>query len=106
MSDRPKIRKLTAMDAAVLLLNVLEAADDPDIGTQDTHRTRKDILQQLAVSVKLSESLVESALWCSNMLHEKGRFKHPLGHSFDQFAKHLAGQRQTFDKNYNYFKDR
>jgi len=96
--------ELSARDALVLIYNVL--VHDDQFGSMDAHRTTDMLLKDLSFKVRLPRPVVESALYCCNMLDEekKSKFWHPLGITFDQYVD-LILARGTFDKRYNFVRE-
>lgn len=103
--EQQRKRPVTALDVTALLFNVVAASKNHEVGFEDASRTLKELLGELNVTLKLSESTIESALWCANLLDEREEYVHPLGVTFESFAQKLAGQ-EVFDRGYNYFRDR
>lgn len=104
MDKRNVTRTISALDVTALLSNVIYATHQRDVGIEDAHRTAEALIKELNVQLRLSESVIESALWACNMLNEKGYFKHPGGLTFSELTKRIAG-REVFDLDYNYFRD-
>lgn len=102
MEKRNVTRPISALDVTALLSNVIQASRQQDVGIEDANRTAAELLKELNVKLRLSESAIESALWACNLLNEKGLFTHPNGGTFDDMAKRIAGP-DKFDKSYNYF---
>lgn len=106
MDKRNVTRPISALDVTALLSGVLAASLNREVGIEDAGRTAAELLKELNVSLRLSDSVIESALWACNMLHERGLFKHSDGvTSFDVMAKRIAG-RDVYDLDYCYFRDR
>lgn len=103
--EQQRKRPLTALDVTALLWNVVAASKNSEVGFEDANRTLKELLGDLNVTVRVSESAIESALWCANLLDERGQYVHPMGVPFESFAQKIAGK-EIFDKDYNYFRDR
>lgn len=97
-----KRRTMSALDAAVLLLNLLKAADDPQIGYEDNGRSFEAMLREWKRrKFQLDVRLLESALWSCNLLHEQGKFVHPEGLQFPKWVGDLVAP-DTFNFTHNY----
>jgi len=97
-------KKISVLDLAVLVANILIASRDTEIGFVDADRTMEQLLESLNFSFPVTPEALESALWSCNMLDEKKAFFHPFGGTFDSFLKKLRLQEQ-FDKRYNMIKE-
>ena len=85
-SDPYNIRvRMDAQDLSVILHNMWLAKTDPDIGFLDAQNLMNDVVGTFRKRFNVSKAHLESALWCCQMLHEKGKFWHPDGATFDQF---------------------
>lgn len=105
MELRTVTRPISALDVTALLSNVLVAAQDRALGIEDAHRTAEQLVKELNVKLRLSESIIESALWACNMLNERGAFVSKDGSTFKELAKRIA-DKEVFDDQYNYFRDK
>jgi hypothetical protein len=86
------------MDVMVMLYHLHKHAKKH--GHLDAERTLAVTTRALNAMHALEASLVESALYCCNMLNEDDDFLHPMGLSFDEFVnKVLKGK--TFNRVYN-----
>lgn len=90
-------------ELAILLGNVVMAAQNPDIGFEDTEMLLDRFLQILDKFTKVKDAHLERCLWACNLLDEKGLFWHPSGKSFDEFVSEVI-QDGTFNKQYNLIK--
>lgn len=110
-SAKPKTTvSLTLLDFAVLAWHLYAAIRDHEIGFNDADTTMHTLAVRLNSGLKRAVSLntLESALYCCNLLDEQGRFWHPSGRSFDDFAKRLMaenGDSRRFNRTYNYFEE-
>lgn len=104
MSD---VYHLTPLEVAVLLVNLHQAAQDPEIGHQDHVLGLRQLTQRLSHStrIRVKKEHLESALWACNMRAEKGTFWSPyveVTTSFDDFLNGIRlGKGERFDKFYN-----
>lgn len=98
------------LDVAILLNNVHKSAQDEDTGFNDADITLAQMTTRMnRRKVPFKVDTVERALYCCNLMDEKGEFWHPLGVTFEDFLKSIAvqnGRPLLFDRFYNYFKAR
>ena len=80
-------RPVRLMDVCTLLYNMQKAAASEDVGYEDTNISMEMMQRRLNRELTLDPSTIESLLWCSNMLHEKGEFQDVKGRDFDTFVK-------------------
>lgn len=92
--------KITLLDAAVLITNVVKGAQDPRVGFEDADRTLKQLRAALNLEVNLDQAVVESAVWSSLIASESGAFQHPDGASFEGFLQKITPQGMRFNKDY------
>ncbi len=85
---------ITALDAAVLLMHVMDGLADKDVGFEDADKTYEQVRNSLNRTFMLSKETIESALWACNLLNEKGKFKHPDGMSFEGFVSKMAPKKR------------
>lgn len=89
---------ISPMEALVLLRNIEKCPD----AENDADRTVEEICSEIdSFDGKVSKSLLESALYCSNMESEAGKFWHPFGWTFKRFVEELLPKNTTFDMYYN-----
>ncbi len=102
-----KSRKVSVLDLVVMLTNVIKGAQTSTVGFEDADRTYRQIVNQLgkAKKVMIPDSLIESALWSCNLLHEQGKFEHPLDVKFTPWMKALV-KPDGFDRKYNFIKEK
>lgn len=98
-SYKPTHRKISALHLAVLLANVYLANRDPDIGYEDADYALDTLATMLDTSVTVPISLIERALWSSNLLSVKEDFWHPQDISFAEYLGTLGIT--NFDSYYN-----
>lgn len=102
---RNKTLKVNLYNLSILLYNLHKGNLDPDVGFEDADRTLKQLALALNKYVNIKIPLIESSLWSSNLLSEKGAFCHPEGKCFDDFVKEVVGRDYTFDKDYNFLRE-
>jgi hypothetical protein len=102
-SGDEKLSVITGLDATVLLYHLHRFAIKH--GHSDADRTLNEVTRLLSFSHRCLTSVVESALYCCNLLDEETEFWHPEGATFDEFARKV-GKGRKFNKRYNYFEDR
>jgi hypothetical protein len=96
--------RLNLFDLLVLLHNVLEGAQDSEVGYEDAEYTLKQLVKKLSRrTYPVRRATLESALWSCNLMDEAGTFWHPEGMSFDDYCKKSLRDRLgvRFDKCYN-----
>ena len=98
-----KLTVLTGMDSAVLLYHLHKFAKKH--GHSDADRTLSELTRLLSFNTRILTSVVESGMYCCNLLDEEKEFWHPDGATFDEFSKKV-GKGKRFNKRYNYFEDR
>lgn len=99
------IREVSLMDVAVLLYMVHKAAQNKVIGYEDANIPLNQLTEILNKKVGIPISILESALWSSNMMDEIGNFSHPFGLTFDTWLEKMVGK-GNFDKFYNILKEK
>jgi len=95
---------LSVMDVAVLLVNMMQAAEEDDIGFEDCKRTLNEVARYWSKPTYWERASLESSLWSCNLRSEKGRFWHPYKLTFDQWMNKL-GLKKEFNKKYNFLTD-
>jgi hypothetical protein len=94
---------ISPLEALVLLRNVMDCPD----AENDADRTVTEICSEIdSFDGYLGRSVMESALYCSNIQGEDNKFWHPFNWTFDRFVTELLPTDQQFDKYYNIIKDR
>ena len=93
--------KLTISQRLILVYHCFEAANDPEIGFEDAWRTVEELVEALDNFNFVYRNLLESALWCCNLLDEKGKFWHPMGLSFEEYLHTILKKDEDFDYFYN-----
>lgn len=99
--------RLSLLDMLVLLHNVLEGANDAEVGYEDAEFTLRELVKKLSRrTYPVRRSALESALWSCNLMDEAGKFWHPDGLTFDEYLKKGLKQRvgTRFDRFYNILK--
>ncbi len=91
--------KIKILDLAILLLNVHRAAQEPAIGFVDANQSLDTLTSKLDRTISIDRSLIESALWSSNMLDEDGKFWHPRDMSFEKWHKELL-KKEKYNRYY------
>ncbi len=90
--------RVTPLQAVVLLWHVIHCED----AENDADRTVAEIIHEIdSYPGHLTKGVLESALYCCNMENERGKFWHPLEHSFDRFLLGILNKQLHFDKYYN-----
>lgn len=98
-------RDVRLVDIATLLHNVMVAAANDGVGFEDAEMTVNDLVRRMNKRVLLDPRLIESCLWASNMLEERGLFWDARGRSFDDLLASVLGGSHKFDKRYNIIKE-
>jgi hypothetical protein len=93
-------------DLWALWVNLTLGASDPSIGFHDTEHSLSEMKKYLDRTVHLPISIVESALWSSNLRYEKDEFEHPEGLTFPEFVRRIAGDKHQFDYYFNLLEER
>lgn len=89
-------------DLAVVLNNLMLAANDKDVGFEDADRTYNQLKANLSIKVEIPIELLESALWASTMLDEQNKFCHPERKKYNEFTKDLLTHTDfKFNRTYN-----
>lgn len=102
-SGDEKFIALTGLDTTVLMYHLHKFAEKH--GHADADRTLAELTRLLSYSNRYLKPVVESAMYCCNLLDEEKEFWHPQGATFDEFARKV-GQGRRFNKRYNYFEDK
>jgi len=93
---------VNGLDLMVLLYHVHRHAKKH--GHLDADRSLSTLTRMLSPRFSIPASLLESGLYCCNMLDEEEEFWHPGNLNFNQFLqKVLKGK--TFNKTYNWIED-
>lgn len=92
---------ISTIDVAILIVNLHFASRDPQIGFEDADRTLGDLIRDLKRYVPVRISVLESALWASNLNSEKKKFFHPTDQAFADFVKKLLEPDHKFDPVFN-----
>lgn len=88
---------VSTIDLAILIANLHFASQDPQIGFEDADRTLTDLLKEMKRFVPIRLGVLESALWASNLSHEKGKFFHPTDEAFGTFVSKMLEPSYRFD---------
>lgn len=92
--------RITLLDAAVLVNEVVRGATDPRVGHADADRTLGQLRAELNKEVNLDQAAIESAVWSAMIANEHGAFAHPDGLSFEGFIHRLTPTGMRFNKDY------
>lgn len=114
MSYKDRIT-LNVKQIVVLVANLYNSADDPDVGNEDTDMLLWEILKPLEdVRAKVPRGAIERALWACNMNDEAGKFWYPTtatrGRTFKDFLKQTFYKYRgvgscTFNEIYHWIRD-
>lgn len=96
-----KWRPVRLRDIVTLLASIKAASENADIGFSDALQTEDQVYNQLNKTVLVDPNVIESALWCCNMLNELELFEDYRGRTFDQFVVDALNGHGTFDKTYS-----
>lgn len=89
-------KTIKMLDLAILLYHVHKGAQDQEIGFEDAQESLDSLTAKLNKSIDVPRVALESALWSVNLMDEQGKYWHPLGLSFDEYAKRLVGNYNRF----------
>lgn len=89
------------LDLAVIIYHLMQEEEH-----LDAERTLAKLRQLLNVNVYLDKEAVESALFSTRLVEEKGAFKHPDGLSFWGMVNRLTPKGQTYNKDYSCFEEK
>lgn len=101
----PKRNYPTMVDMTVLIHNLYKGAAHPEVGYLDSLLPLKQIVKTFDFEVPYQVRKIESALFMSNLLAERGEFWHPTGMPFETWVKRMHPGGVEFDKRYNYFRE-
>lgn len=103
----PRTNRLTLLECAVLVHNLIEATQHPEVGFEDLEHSYKRLRGRLASkTTDVPREILESYLWSANLLNEVGLFWHPDGVPFKDFVGRILNEDEEFDYFYNYIKER
>lgn len=89
--DQTDTRVVTTRHLAILLANLHRAVVEQTVGFEDADRTSRELEMLLTRRVAIPRHLLESALWCCNLLWEKRKFFHPDDNtSFAAFFREMC----------------
>lgn len=89
---------ISPLEALILLRNVMDCPD----AENDAERTVSELCSEIdQFDGYISRSVMESALYCSNIQDEDKLFWHPMKWTFDRFVTELLPIDQKFDRYYN-----
>lgn len=100
-SYRELPRWMTMKDFTILFYNAYKARDTRDIGHEHAELTFSQLETRLSKVISLRKSLLESCLWCCNLLSERSEFWHPDGLSFKSYVKRFLFKGEHFNETYN-----
>lgn len=104
---RPTHLTVSATTRSVLARDVRDGAESPLVGFEDAERTQEQVIGYLSGGFRIPTSVVESALWSSNLLNECGTWSHPDGLTFDDWVSSILSKYHlTFDKFWNRIEER
>jgi hypothetical protein len=95
-----KHKALRRQDRLWLVECVKRAAGEELIGFEDAVETMDRLINKLLTQLFIDPSVLESALWSANLLHEQGKYNHPEGEAFETFARRAVAP-DRFDFYYN-----
>jgi len=102
-----RYRKITVLEAVVLLTNMFNGAKHKNVGFEDSNNTMDDFITRLGKRrMWIEESMLESALWSCNLMDENQKFWHPKGYTFDQFVQGALPPQVRFNKKYNFIEEK
>lgn len=105
--DLSPFQNLRLSDLAILWYNIMAAFKEEDLdGWQDINKSYDRFKYTFDRKVNVSVADLESALWSSNMMAERGKFWHPEGKNIREFVKKLLRDDQQFDFYYHKIKYR
>ena len=91
--------QLNVFDVAVLLFSIWKCATIPSLGHVDADYTLERLTSILDIRrIQVPQHILESALYCCNMLQEQKKFIDPKGRPFARFIEDLIGSKNTFDR--------
>lgn len=89
---------ISPLEALILIHHVVHSED----AENDADRTVEEIVSEIdAFDGYVTKGVLESALYCCNLMGEKNKFWHPWNWSFDRFLKEMLPKGQRFNKYYN-----
>ena len=94
----PKRFVLSPLEGLVLLHHVLKSKDNDCDAIHPAERIVSSLDRH---DGKVFRDTLESALFCCNMEHERGKFWHPQNKSFTLFVSEVLPPYLTFDLYYN-----
>lgn len=98
------LRKLSLMQAAILIFNMARAVRNPNVGWEDQFNGITEVKAYMRRGkIEIKTGLIESLLWACNLLNERKEFIHPEGGDFITFANSFAKRGEVFDRLYNVF---
>jgi hypothetical protein len=98
--------KASALDLAVMLYHIHLGAADSEIGYLDPLLPIEYLEGSFNVEFRLALGRMERSLFMANMANEQGKFWHPKGLSFAEWAKSMTPKGYDFDARYNFFKEK
>lgn len=98
--------RASALDLAILLLNIHRSAEDPAICYLDPHLPIEYLEACFNVEFRVALGRMERALFCANMMNEQGKFWHPKGLSFKEWSEKMTPRGYDFNAQYNFFQEK
>ena len=104
LNNKRKV-EMTIADVAVMLVNLVEASKDPNVGFEDANHSLQEIIRYFSTPITrwMEKNKLESILWACNMRAERKQFWHPHGAQFETWLTRMRFQ--DFDRRYNFFTD-
>lgn len=81
---------ISVLDLAVLLFYVHRGAADNEVGFVDARESLETLTRELNKALYVDPTMLESAIWSSNIMDEQGKFWHPEGLTFDEWVRRIA----------------
>lgn len=101
-SNTPTL-KASALDLAILLYHIHKGAADSEIGYLDPLLPIEYLEGSFNVEFRVALGRMERALFMANMADEQGKFWHPKGLSFTEWARSMTPKGYDYNAAYNFF---
>ena len=98
-----KYRKVKNLDLLTLIMSLKRANNHPLIGNNDAKYTYSDLIARSFVLVPIPESVVESLIYCANLLNEEGEFVDILDRPFSKLINSIKDHDELFDEDNSIF---
>jgi hypothetical protein len=99
----PPAFTITGVDCMTLLYHLSRSTQK--IGHMDANHTYEQLIESLAPMVRVKTAILESGLYCCNMMNEDKDFWSPIGEKFDTFCRRVTGGRD-FHRIYNWIEEK